>query len=73
MVNVGDAQLIDVLQGRRRACHLQAARQRQPEPPAMLLMQAERQAALAAELGGGVLVEQCAQLQADLMNCQQVG
>jgi hypothetical protein len=39
----------------------------------MLLMQAERQAALAAELGGGVLVEQCAQLQADLMNCQQVG
>jgi nucleotide-binding universal stress UspA family protein len=35
--------------------------------------EAERQAALAAELGGGVLVEQCAQLQADLMNCQQVG
>lgn len=45
----------------------------QPVPPDMLRVQAERQAALAAELGGGALLEECAQLQADLMTCQQVG
>ena len=36
-------------------------------------VQAEQQAATAAQLGGGALVDQCHQLQADLMTCQQVG
>ena len=38
----------------------------------VLSVLAEQQAALAAELGGGALLEQCHQLQADLLNCQQV-
>ncbi|KAL4856859.1 hypothetical protein ACK3TF_002906 [Chlorella vulgaris] len=33
--------------------------------------EAERQAALAVQLGGNAAVEQCARLQADLINCQQ--
>lgn len=41
-------------------------------PPAHRL-QAEQHAATATELGGGAVVERCEQLQADLMNCQQVG
>ncbi len=39
----------------------------------MLVIQAELHAAAAAELGGGAVVDQCHRLQADLMNCQQVG
>jgi len=38
-----------------------------PEP-----LQAAHHASTAAQLGGDALVEQCNQLQADLMNCQQV-
>ena len=36
-------------------------------------VQAAQHAAVAAELGGEALVEQCRSLQVDLTNCQQVG
>jgi hypothetical protein len=44
-----------------------------PQSISAIGVQAEQQAATAAQLGGGALVEQCHQLQADLMICQQVG